>query len=88
MFKELTEEQLDLVKEILKLFPKLIDHNKSTPDADPFIVALSRAEGYCAVTSEKPANQGGRPRIPNVCKHYNIKYLDLREMFKELNWRY
>jgi len=88
MFMDLDEEQSNLVKDILRNFSGLIDTNKSTPDADPFVIALSATEGHTVITSEKMSLPNERPRIPNVCKHYNVKCISLQELFTEQGWKY
>ena len=88
MFITLETEQQDRVKEILKNFPTLIDPNKTTPDADPFVISLAMTEAAVVVTNERLAGPGGRPRIPNVCLKYNVKCLNLLDLFRELRWNF
>lgn len=88
MFKDLDNEQLQQVRDILRDFPKLVDVNKTIPDADPFVVAIARSQGCTVINSEKPANPGGRPKIPDACRKYNVKCTSLIEFFKEQNWRF
>lgn len=38
------EEQIALTSEIVRRFPKLVDPQKETPDADPFVIALAVLE--------------------------------------------
>ena len=86
MFNDLDEEQLIDTRIILKDFPNLIDPNKEI-DADPFLVALAKTKEWTVITSEKPSS-GGRPKIPDVCKKYNIKCISLIEFFREKGWKY
>ena len=88
MFKELNAEQVGMVQKILASFPDLVDINKETPDADPFVIALAMAGGDMVVTSEKPANPGGRPKIPDVCESYEIRWMPLIDFFKEMGWKF
>jgi hypothetical protein len=81
-------EQLDQVKEILRVFPTLIDPNKTTPDADPFVIALAITERAVVVTNEKAAGPGGPPKIPNVCLKYDVKCLNLLDFFREQKWNF
>jgi len=41
IFKPINSSCVEKVKEILTKFPQLVDVNKITPDADPFIIALA-----------------------------------------------
>lgn len=86
MFVDLTEEQIQLVKEVLKNFPNLVDPNKEE-EADPFVVTLAKIEGCSVVTSEKMGSID-KPKIPDVCKRYGIKCLSLQEFFREQKWAY
>ena len=88
MFKDLNDEQLGMVRKILAKHPGLVDIGKETPDADPFVVALAKAEGDIVVTSEKPRNPGGRPKIPDVCEDCGIRWMPLIEFFKEMGWKF
>jgi hypothetical protein len=87
MFKDLDNDQLQQVGKILKDFPNLIDPNKTTPDADPFVIGLAISRDWKVITSEKPS-AGGRPKIPDVCKKYNMKCISLLEFFREQKWAY
>jgi len=87
IFKELTEEQLQLVRDILQKFPNLIDPNKTVADADPFIIALAISEGCSVITSEQLGSPE-KPKIPNVCNDYKIKCLSLPDFFREQKWKY
>ena len=87
MFIELDEEQAKQVKAIVSKFPKLTDREKTTPDADPFVIGLALSKSWTVITSEH-SNPGGKPRIPDVCKNYNIKCIKIVEFFRERGWRY
>ena len=98
MFKDLDEKQLKTVKEILDRFPGLVDPEKETPDADPFVIALAIEEqmarkltlfgGKCiVVTQEKPA-RGDKPKIPDVCVQYEIESIPLDQLFRRENWTF
>jgi hypothetical protein len=86
MVKDLDDEQVRLTMEILSLFPNLVDPNKSTPDADPYIVALARQKGWKVVTSEAFSNSPTKPKIPNVCAHYDILCISPIEFIAETKW--
>ncbi|MBM4135570.1 MAG: DUF4411 family protein [Nitrospira sp.] len=91
MFKDLDDDQLNQVRDILKHFPTLVDTNKTTPEADPFVIALAMSKGWMVITSEQPANltanPSARPKIPNVCEHFNTKCIyELLEFFREEKW--
>lgn len=62
MFIELDEEQTKEVKIIVSKFPTLIDSEKTTPDADPFVIGLAFSKGWTIIASER-SNPGGKPKI-------------------------
>jgi hypothetical protein len=86
MFKDLDEEQVNLVRQIESKFPGLIDIKKSTADADPFIIALAKSRGLTVITSEK--SRPRKPNIPDVCKAYDVKCVTLQEFFREQGWKF
>lgn len=93
MFKDLDNDQLAQVRNILKEFPRLVDENKETPDADPFVIALAMSKGWTVVTSEQPANltvnPTARPKIPNACEHFSVRCIyELLEFFREQKWEF
>lgn len=87
MFQDLDDAQARQVRSILNEFSNLIDQHKTTPDADPFVIALAISKGWAVITSEKPST-GGRPKIPDVCKRYGVKCISLIEFFREQEWTY
>lgn len=44
IFRDLDYEQQLRVRNILKEFPRLVDENKETPEADPFVIALAMSK--------------------------------------------
>jgi len=97
MFKNLDANQLEKVRDILRLFPNLVDFRKTTPDADPFIIALAMCEEqqrtlweeqHIVVSEEKPACSGAHPKIPDVCKSYGVECIPLMDFFRKENWQF
>lgn len=86
MFRDRDAEQMNAVRRILRASPDLVDALKTTPEADPFVVALAMSEGSTVVTSEKAASPGGRRKIPDVCIAEGIPCLSLKEFFREQGW--
>lgn len=80
--------QAATVAQVLARFPNLIDPAKTTPDADPFVIALAMAESGVIVSSEHLAGPGARPKIPNACEHFGVKYMNLLDYFRAKNWKY
>lgn len=89
MFRDLDTEQLQYVKEIEATHPRLVDPTKTTPDADPFLIALAKVENATVVTSEKHASPtSSRVKIPDVCQVCSIKCINLTEWFNEQKWKF
>lgn len=83
--------ELDAVKDILAIpeFQSIIKPNPSTaekPIADPFIIAQAKCRDCILVTDEKLKQN--KIRIPNVCEHYGIGYLNLHDFFREEKWSF
>lgn len=87
MFESLDLSQISEVTTIEREFPNLVDPNKQTPDADPFIIALAKTKCWAVITSEKPGTEN-RPKIPDVCRRKSVRCLSLIEFFREMNWKY
>jgi hypothetical protein len=87
MFAELDAAQIQEVRKILRRFPKLTDPSKEIPDADPFVLALARANRLTVVTSEKPVGPGAQ-KIPNVCDTLRVPWLNLVAFFERQGWSF
>jgi hypothetical protein len=96
MFKEITERQSEIVAEILKKFPSLIDIDKQFV-ADPWIIALAKEMKEdpqrtlfdikkLIVTEE--GYKSKKVKIPLVCKSFDIDCINRVEMFREENWKF
>lgn len=71
--------------DILTVFPRMVESGKSRHQADVFVVALARMTGRTVVTQEALSVNSNRPKIPNVCKHYGIRCIDLLSLLREQN---
>ena len=96
MFKEPTQRQIELVQEILKDFPALIDTERKF-DADPWVIALAIELSSSSqqtiftikrivVTEEKLREN--RVRIPFVCNKKSIESIDIVELFRTEGWKF
>jgi hypothetical protein len=88
MFIPLDGDQSQEVSSILEKFPGLVDQNKTTPEADPFLIALAKFRSWTVVTSERPNNSPVKPKIPNVCKSLNVRWIKLLGFFREIELKY
>jgi hypothetical protein len=87
-FFDLDPDQVALVAKIEQAFPDLVDKDATTPEADPFVIALALSKGWAVITQEKPARPNARRKIPDVCSHFKIKCLSLFDFFRERKWEF
>jgi len=70
---------------ILAEFPDFVKTGTGRNQADPFVIALARVNGYIVVTSEKGGSRR-KPRIPFICTHFKVTCISLIEMAKLEKW--
>uniref|UniRef100_A0A832H1Q1 DUF4411 family protein n=1 Tax=Oscillatoriales cyanobacterium SpSt-402 TaxID=2282168 RepID=A0A832H1Q1_9CYAN len=72
--------------EILAIFENLVDLNKKKSSADAFVIGTAMMYACAVVTDERPTNNtavsGHKVRIPDVCKYYKVRYVNLVEMLR------
>jgi hypothetical protein len=88
-FANPTQEELLVVTEIFKVshFQALIrrkERLQGKPVADPFVAAKAKACDGCVVTNERWKENSAK--LPNVCNHFGIPFLDLEEFMKKEDW--
>jgi len=99
LFKPLTPNQIEIVKEIVKKYPSLAEVEKEIPAADPFVIALAvdltndsqktlveTVKGRIIVTEERL--RGNRIRIPLVCKDYKIDCINMIDLCRAKGWKF
>ncbi len=59
---------------------------KGGHNADPFVIAKAATEGLTVVTMEKLKPNAAK--IPNICKHFDVKCLTLEEFMAAENWQF
>lgn len=86
-----TPEETEFVSGIFAIehFQALVSNKqrlKSTPVADPFIIASAGVHGYYVVTEEslKP----NAAKIPNVCAHFGIDCCNLETLMEREDWEF
>jgi len=87
MFKDIDECQIQKLQEIKNRYDKTYwenEINKTTPWADPWVIALGICEESIIVTDEKNT----RNRIPAIASVFNITCLELLDFFKEIGIKY
>ncbi len=56
------------------------------PVADPFVIAAAARRQWTVVTQEQLKPNAAK--IPNVCKHFGIKCIDLEGFMQENDWTF
>jgi hypothetical protein len=84
-------DELEFVAEILQVphFQTVIGNKdilKGTPVADPFVIAAAAVKKGVVVTQERFKDNAAK--IPNICKHFDIRYLDLETFMSDQNWNF
>jgi hypothetical protein len=59
---------------------------KGSPVADPWIVACAYVREGTVVTEE--VNTPNAARIPNVCEHFGVPFMNLESFMDELGWTF
>ncbi len=71
------------VKRILRLYPNLIRIRERKSGADPWVIATANIYNLTVVTEEKHSGNLEYPKIPDVCKELNRKFIRLIDLFEE-----
>lgn len=53
-------------------------------NADPFLIARAATTGATVLTMEQPKLNAAK--IPNICKHFDVQCLDLRQFMEKEDW--
>ncbi len=88
MFTPIDLEIQKAVREILREHKKLIDERKNRSGADPFVIALAMIKKIPVITEENINNSLNRPKIPDICQVYGIKWLNMLQFCREQGWRF
>lgn len=85
-FYEEDLEQQREVKRILLRCPRFSDPSRTTPHADPWVVALAIVKGCTVVSNEKngrvaPAERDA-VKIPDVCSVFGVQHLRLLDFIE------
>ena len=87
-----SNEELLFVAEIFKVkhFQQLIGKQqqlRGTPVADPFVIACAYVKGNAVVVCEESLKKNAA-KIPNVCQHFSIPCIKLKEFMQQQQWTF
>lgn len=87
--KAYTPEQMRSVGEIVNKYPKVSQYHRVRAfHADPFVVALAKAEKAIVVTWEGPNGSNDNPQIPDLCKEQGIECCNMVELCEKEGWSF
>ena len=86
-----TTDEADFIRQIYGVahFQRNIEAQKLLKGgllADPFVIAKAGVEGATVVTTEK--FKPNASKIPNICRHFGVGCLTVREFMETENWRF
>jgi Domain of unknown function (DUF4411) len=70
-------------------FLNLVEQQKrlrGRPVADPFLIACAKVRGWTVVSEEKLKPNAAK--IPNVCRHFDVKCTNVEGFLKARGWKF
>ena len=61
---------------------------KGTPVADPFLIAKAGASARDMIVVTEETFRPNAAKIPNVCQHFGIECINLRQLMEREGWRF
>ena len=61
---------------------------KGTPVADPFLIAKAGASARDMIVVTEETFRPNAAKIPNVCEHFGIECINLRQLMEREGWRF
>ncbi len=88
-FHDPTLDELNYITQIysVKHFQGNLEKKKllhGGPFADPFVIAKAKVENATVIVQEKFTENAAR--MPNICHHFEIPYLDLKGFLESEEW--
>jgi len=81
---EINEDVQIKLREVLSQFPYLVNATKDRSMGDPWVIAHAWSLNATVVTSEIKSNSVKRVKIPDVCEHFNVRYIDVFKFLEEV----
>lgn len=85
----ISNEQIEIVTEIVNKYPLASQYKKPKPyHADPFVVAVGKLTSSIVVTYEIRNRSSDNPKIPDLCKEYEVEYCSVSGLFEREEWQF
>lgn len=88
LFVPLTADVQRAARDVLQAHPKLVGAGGGRNSADPFVIALARAQDGVVVTEETLSGNINKPRIPDVCDAMGVPWLNLVRFVQQQEWTF
>lgn len=62
----------------------LVNSNKKRNLADPWVIAHALSKGHYVVTKEILTGRPNDPRIPDICNHFNVSFMNDFDLIRDL----
>ena len=85
-----SSEEIEIIRQILAIpkFQKIVGYQarmQGKPVADPFVIAKAWETRATVVTEESRKKVG---KIPDVCKHFGVKCMNMEGFMKNEGWEF
>ncbi len=78
------EELQNCLTDVMAVFPDCVkEYTTGGPFADPYVVALAMCKGASVLTFEKKDQSNSLPRIPKMCEHFKVEWMNTHDMFRK-----
>jgi len=88
LFLPLNDDIQNCALQIMTDHPKLVDERTGKSFADPWVIATAKTNACIVVTGEFPSESQNRPKIPDVCRDMDIRYIRIVDLIREEQWRF
>jgi hypothetical protein len=88
LFCPLSQPIQDAAKQILSLYPNLVQQGGKRSGADPFVIALAMVNSGAVITEENATGNIARPRIPDVCDALGVPCVTLMGYIEAQGWTF
>ncbi len=97
VFIGLNAEQYVLAKQIVDKYPDIVDKDKETEDADPYVIALAilkqrdvemLGDTCVVVSAETEQKKKNKTKIPVACEGFSVRHMYFVEVIDREGWAF